>query len=126
MTLRILVVEDEAYFRQALRDVLRQLGHDVGEASDGREAVAEMAATAFDVVITDIFMPEKDGLETIMEIRSRFPKVGIIAMSGGGIGTAADVLQLATHLGADVVLRKPFDRAHLIEALASWRKRSGA
>lgn len=119
MNLRILVVDDHAFFREAVKSVLQQLGHAVAGAVNGADAVAQLEAEFFDVVLVDVFMPEKDGLETIMDLRSRFPEIRIVAMSGGGVAHAEDALKLAAQLGAAQVLKKPFTQADLV-AVLEW------
>jgi len=105
---RILVIDDEEMIRDMLRRTLELAGHIVGLAEDGDAGLAAQKAAAFDLVITDLIMPGKEGLETIMELRHSSPKTKIIAISGGGRGKAAGYLQLAAKLGARRTLAKPF------------------
>ena len=83
---RILVVDDEEGIRTLLRNILVREGHHVTTAADGVEALQVVDTQPVDLVITDLIMPEKEGVETISELRKRFPAVKIIAMSGGGMG----------------------------------------
>jgi len=123
----ILIIDDEEDIRDALQMVLESAGYDVKVASNGNEAVALQRAEPADLIITDIIMPEKDGVSTIKEIRQDFPGTRIIAISGGGgvqpveyvpeaITTTA-YLAAAKEAGADMAFTKPFEREDLIQAV---------
>jgi CheY-like chemotaxis protein len=115
---RVLIVDDDSLVRGTFRDILGGAGFEVYEAADGSEAVALIEGDiAVDVVITDVLMPEKEGIETIVEIRKRRPRVPIIAVSGGGLRGNLDFLGIAGKFGADRTLVKPIDRAKLIETV---------
>lgn len=101
-----------------LRLALMHHGHSVVEARNGREGVGLFAGADADIVITDIVMPEMEGIELISEMRRREPRVKIIAISGGGRNSPADYLQLAKMLGASRVLAKPFSNDALITAVS--------
>jgi len=101
----ILVVDDDAAIRELLTDMLSEHGYDVREAGDGAQAVREMRFNPADVVITDLVMPEKEGLETIQEIRHEFPGVKVIAISGYHSGA---YLYHASVFGASAAIQKPF------------------
>ena len=105
---RILVVDDEEGIRTLIRNMLVREGHQVTTACDGVEALRVVDSQAVDLVITDLIMPEMEGVEMISELRRRFPAIKIIAMSGGGMGGAVDYLRLAKALGAGQTLAKPF------------------
>lgn len=122
----LLLIEDEDPSREALRDRLRTAGHQVIEAPNGRLGLALFRAHHPDVVITDILMPEKDGLEVIMEIRKEQPNARIIAVSARETaGLNLDVLGIARKLGACTTLEKPFDFSALSSAIeACLRKQS--
>lgn len=105
---RILLIDDETLFREMLRAALEGMGHEVVEAANGRIALGLYVPGHFDLVITDLIMPEKEGIETIIELRKLNPKVKIIAMSGGGRVTSVDYLQIARQIGAKKILAKPF------------------
>ena len=113
---RILVIDDEADLRELLDQTLRSLGHSVVLATNGKEGLKLHRANPVQLVITDIFMPEKEGLETIRDFRREFPGVVLIAMSGRP--DLANALFLAQQLGAYRVLEKPFDRQDLLAAIA--------
>jgi CheY-like chemotaxis protein len=113
---RILIVDDNDDSRSLLAGLLEGDGYEVGMAAEGDEALKAQGHSPFDVLITDIFMPVRDGMETIRAFRSRYPQTRIIAMSGSS-GYAVDYLSLGLTMGADRVLRKPFDLAALRAAL---------
>ena len=114
---RILLVDDDEILREMLKISLERLGHTVVQAADGDEALRQCRAQAPDVVLTDLIMPGKEGLETIMELRKLLPKVPIIAMSGGGVNSPGGYLELAGRFGAVRVLSKPFGQPELAEAI---------
>lgn len=118
----ILVVDDEPGIRELLCMMLEAAGNTVAAAKDGNEASKMMAAGAIDVVITDLLMPERDGLEFITEIRKKFPAVRIIAMSGGGHVARDSYLRIAKTFGAHFLLEKPFTQANVLDALELVRK----
>ena len=111
----ILIVDDEPAVRGMISEILIGAGHQVAEAGNGNEALDKCRAIVFDLVLMDIIMPEKEGLETIRELRQIIPRQRIIAISGGGRGMdSAFSIQLAALLGADYTLEKPFRRAELL------------
>ena len=112
---RILVIEDEEVIRNLLTTILEAEGCSVKTAQNGKEAMHIFSTANFDIVITDMAMPEKDGVETIIEIRQLTPSVGIIAMSGAG--SSIKLLRLARAFDADTTLKKPFTRKELISAI---------
>jgi two-component system, chemotaxis family, chemotaxis protein CheY len=111
--MRVLVIDDEPALRQVIRRMLEPAGHEVVEAQNGRVGAQAFHAAPFDVVLTDIIMPEQEGMETISEMRKLNKSVRIVAMSGGGIKDL-DVLLLARRLGADATLTKPFRKDDLL------------
>jgi CheY-like chemotaxis protein len=113
----ILVIDDDPMIRSSLRTVLEGKGYTVDTLPDGRRAVAMLEETRPDVVITDIVMPEAEGIETIVAIRSATLEVPIIAISGGGEILEAEFLDMALQLGATAALRKPFQLAQLLATL---------
>ncbi|MDY6987588.1 MAG: response regulator [Thermodesulfobacteriota bacterium] len=114
---RILVVDDDVQIREMLRQLLERAGYEVAEAPDGRQGIRLYRQEPADLVITDIIMPEKEGLETIRELRRDFPDVKILAISGGGRVLADEYLRLAKQFGAERTLAKPFDQKELLEAV---------
>lgn len=105
---RIMIVDDDAGIRRALHILLSRAGYQVTQARDGIEALRLWRNTGGDLVITDLHMPEKDGIETIVELLSHTPGIRIIAMSGGGQTRRLDLLGNATMLGAVFTIEKPF------------------
>ena len=106
---KVLLVDDDEEVRYALGKYLRRAGHEVVEAENGKRALALLAEAAFDVVITDIVMPDTDGIEVIMHITTANRTLPVIAISGGGRIGRAEYLDLARHLGAKAVVPKPVD-----------------
>ena len=119
MGARLLVTDDNADMRESMRLLLERAGYRVDLAHNGWHAVELQQQCAADVLITDIFMPEADGLETIAHFRREFPHVRIVAMSGGGVRVsgAGNYLQTAAAAGADAVLEKPFETRALLDIL---------
>lgn len=106
---KILVVDDEQNIRNILRESLKHEDHDIFEASTGQEASEVLASQAIDLVITDLVMPGKTGLDLIMEIKELHPDLTIIAISGGGgINGRFDYLPIAQLIGANNIIKKPF------------------
>ncbi|MBM3600940.1 MAG: response regulator [Alphaproteobacteria bacterium] len=114
---RILIIDDEPDIRKAMRSLLEKEGHGVVEAANGVLGLRQFDAGDFDLVITDIVMPEKEGIETILHIRRIKPGQKILAISGGGPSGNLHYLQSAKTLGADEVLTKPFDAEELSQAI---------
>ena len=115
---RILLIEDDCSLRRALCLSLEKIGYTVFEANDGREGLKAYTAQPVDLVITDMIMPEMEGVETIRALRKLNPTLKIIAITGGGRGTADGYLHLAAQFGAAKVFTKPFELAELCAAAA--------
>jgi CheY-like chemotaxis protein len=113
---RILVIEDQDLVRRMLRDTLELTGHTVIEARNGAEGLDLFRQAGADLVITDIVMPGKGGIDVVRALREHVPPVNIIAISGAR-GGAEDYLELAYRMGAVKVLLKPFTPAALIAAV---------
>ncbi|MEW5726067.1 MAG: response regulator [Thermodesulfobacteriota bacterium] len=114
---RILVIDDDESLRKMLGQMLVKAGHEVRLARDGREGVLLFRQGPADLVITDILMPEKEGIETILELRREYPQVKILAISRGGTVDPGTYLNMARDLGADRTLGKPFSWSRLDEVL---------
>ena len=114
----ILVVDDDTQVLDVMSEMLRLEGHQVSIAENGLQAVEQMRGAQFDLVITDLIMPEKEGLETIADIRKSSQQLPIIAISGGGRMGPMDYLETARHIGADATLAKPFGRQELITTVS--------
>ncbi len=119
---RILIIDDDDGLRRMLVQMLVRAGYDVAEASNGRDGLFRLRETSADLVVTDLIMPEQEGLETIMAIRHEFPAMKVVAMSGGARLSGFDFLPAAVGLGALVALKKPFGRE---EFLAVVEKHAG-
>lgn len=105
---RVLIIDDEELVRLTIRQMLEDAGHTVAEAENGNAGICKLADFEADLIITDLLMPEKEGLETITELRSSRPKLKIIAMSGGARFNGTHYLNCAKKLGAHEILPKPF------------------
>ncbi len=116
---KILVIDDEELARFTVRKYLMSAGHSVIEAKDGLEGLALQDKDPCDLVITDIIMPEKEGLETILELRQADSGLPIIAISGGGREGYSDYLEAARPFGANCSLAKPFSQDDLLSAVES-------
>ena len=111
----VLVIDDEVQIRRMLRKVLETEGYEVMDAADGSKGISLYREHPADLVLTDILMPNKEGLETITTLRRDFPEVRIIAMSGGGMVDSEYCLRMAKGLGAARVYSKPFEIEGLLK-----------
>ena len=109
----IILVDDDESVRVIMRMALVRMGHVVREVENGREAMKLCGEQVPDLMMTDIIMPEQEGIETIGAVRKKYPAVRVIAMSGGGRVSAIDYLQTALTMGADAILAKPFSSDEL-------------
>ncbi len=114
---RILVIEDDNDVRTMICEILTREGHEILQAGNGNEGIKQLKKSRVNIVITDLLMPEKEGIETIREISKEFPEIKILAISGGGICIPEDYLDLARTMGADATLPKPFGKKELLNAL---------
>ncbi len=113
----ILVIDDEAPIRKMLKKLLERNGHNTLEAENGNQGL-KVFKTAFpDLIITDLIMPDKEGIETILELKKLDPDVKIIAISGGGVTEPEMYLDLARRFGAARAFTKPVDNKTLINAV---------
>ena len=115
--MRILVIDDEEKIRELLCKVMNRAGFEVIEAENGRIGQRLFEENPTDLVITDLIMPEQEGIETIQALKSKYPSVKIIAISGGGRLEPAGYLSAAEGLGADRIFAKPFNINELTSAV---------
>ena len=113
----VLIIEDDEFVKNMLKQTFDRAGYDVATASNGRIGIQLYQSKPFDVVITDLIMPDMEGIETITQLRKIDPGVKVIAISGGGRNRPGDYLHLAAKLGALNTFTKPVDRNALLEAV---------
>ncbi len=118
MMARILIIEDDNEVREYLESVISRAGYEVISAENGKEGVELFATQPADLVVTDIIMPEKDGIETIMDLRRGNPDLKVIAISGGGRSEPENYLHSARLLGANRTMKKPFTNQEMLAAIA--------
>ena len=119
---KVLVIDDMKGVRESLRAALTAAGFDVTTANNGREGLAALGAASFDMVVTDIWMPEVDGLNVIKQIRAKHPNLRVFAMTGGGPRLTIEAAgSIAEVWGAERVFVKPFDEAALVAAIKAPR-----
>lgn len=114
---RILIIDDESQIRSMLRLMLERVGYEIAEAPDGIEGIRQYRENPADLIITDLIMPNKDGIGMIIDLKKEFPQVKIIAMSGGGVNRPEGYLDGAKKLGATRTLTKPIDRDEMLKAV---------
>jgi CheY-like chemotaxis protein len=114
---RILIIDDEPQIRSMIRLMLERAGYTVLEASDGVEGIRCYRQTPADLIITDLIMPNQDGIGMMLELKKEFSSTKIIAMSGGGLNRPEGYLQGAQKLGAVCTLSKPINRQELLRAV---------
>jgi CheY-like chemotaxis protein len=115
----IVLIDDDPALRSVMRKVLERAGHAVADAENGVKGIALVERVRPDLVITDLVMPEKEGIETILELRDGFPDLPIIAVSGADGGEVEGPLVDASLFGAAAVLAKPFSIAQFLEVVES-------
>jgi YesN/AraC family two-component response regulator len=113
----ILIIDDEAQIRSMIRLILERAGYAVMEATDGVEGIRRFRENPVNLIITDLIMPNKDGIGMIIELKKEFPDVKIIAMSGGGLNRPEGYLRGAQKLGAACTLSKPINRQELLRVV---------
>ena len=114
---KFLVVDDDPLVRATVAATLQRAKHAVLQAGDGEQALKVLDREPVDIVVSDILMPEIDGIGLILALRKRHPQFKIIAMSGGGRTGNTDYLRMAAELGASRILPKPFTPAQLLQAV---------
>lgn len=114
---RILIIDDEPHILVMLKKMMERAGYEIDLASNGKEGIELFQRSPADLVITDIIMPEKEGLETIREMKRIHPRLKIIAMSGGGKISAENYLETARIFGATRIIEKPFTQGEMVTAV---------
>lgn len=114
---KILIIDDEHYILMMLKKMLERAGYEIELASNGNEGLDLFRKSPSDLVITDIIMPEKEGLETIREMKRIQPQMKIIAMSGGGKISAENYLETAKIFGASRIIEKPFTQQTMVSSV---------
>jgi DNA-binding NtrC family response regulator len=120
MNMKILIIDDDNRIRNLFRMWLEREGYDVFEAENGKEGVKVQREHLMDLIVCDLIMPVQEGIETITQIKSEYPDVGIIAISGGGKIGPDSYLSVAEHLGAWKVFTKPVDMRLMIQTINEW------
>src|SRR5690242_4135444 len=116
--MRILLVDDDELVRATIAIALADRGYTVVEAANGREAIEELdRTTSIDIIVCDILMPDMDGIETLREVRRRWPRIPVLMISGGDRSGWNDALGMASLLGANSTLHKPFTPRQLVEQI---------
>ena len=114
---RILVIDDDELMREMVRDMLKRAGYEVLEAKDGKEGIELFRENRVDLVITDLFMPEKDGVEVILALQREFPGTKIIVISGGSVRGRTNLLSVVQDFGVQYAFVKPFPPQELLDAV---------
>jgi len=117
MATNVLLIDDNDVFRKAISDTLTIMNYDVTPLTDGKKVVQYLKTKHFDIIITDIIMPDKDGFETINDIRKHDNSIPIIAVTGDGAYEQNQNLKIAEKLGATDTLMKPFETSTLLEKI---------
>ncbi len=115
---KILIADDDVALNEMLCRMLERSSYETLSALNGKEAVEICHKEPVDLIVTDIFMPEQEGIATILEVRREFPDIKIIAMSGGGNSGMKDYLNMAKLLGSEGIITKPFSNSELIQLIA--------
>ena len=113
----ILIIDDDDQIREMLKIMFEKKGYQVSLAENGAVAINAFMKNPADIILTDIFMPEKEGIEIIMELKELHPDLKIIAMSGGGKVAPEAYLKIAKRLGAEITFTKPVDISKLMNAV---------
>jgi CheY-like chemotaxis protein len=111
------VIDDDAQVRLLVAVMLKRAGYEVAQAKDGEEGIELCCTLKPDVVVTDIFMPRQDGIDVLREVKTAAKQPRVVAISGGSPRLQVDFLNVATSLGADAVVQKPFTPAQLLQAV---------
>jgi CheY-like chemotaxis protein len=122
----ILVIEDMMGVRHAISSMLKRAGHTVEAVESGQKGLDELQHKRFDLVVTDILMPDMDGTEVLFKLRAMPDRPPVIAISGGGAGVSADAALQSAKLQADAFLQKPFEKTDLLAVVDRLLKKSTA
>ncbi|MGE4297488.1 MAG: response regulator [Desulfovibrionaceae bacterium] len=117
-----MVIDDDRNMRQFMRLILEKAGHEVIEAKNGEEGIKACDREQVDLIFLDIFMPVKDGIETVLELRERHPGCTVVTISGGGGSGNFDYLKYSERFGASSSLTKPFSKHELLECVARYAR----
>lgn len=112
---RVLIIDDDDELRSLMKEGMQAAGFEVADAPNGKRGLALQRMQPAELVITDLFMPGQEGVETLLELQREYPKVPVIAISGGGRRMKFDYLEVAKEIGAAACLRKPFEFRELLE-----------
>jgi CheY-like chemotaxis protein len=115
----ILIVDDDRLVQRAFKLVFERHSYRVLLAEDGNEALATLASHSVDAVLLDVLMPDREGIETLIEIKRRHPALPVVVISGGGVQTKLDFLAVAKQFGADAVLKKPILPEEMVRILGA-------
>jgi len=115
---RILIIDDDKFVRISIRTVLEAAGYDVDEAQNAFEGLKLQKTHLYDVVIVDLIMPQKDGLETIKDLKTIYPDLPVVAISGGGLIVRKNFVGAAKLFGANAILTKPFGGEELLSTMS--------
>jgi DNA-binding response OmpR family regulator len=115
---KILLVDDDTLVRTSLAYALEDAGHAVSQAVNGDDGLSALARENFDLVVLDILMPEREGIETIRDIRQKWPTLPVLAISGGDKTGWSDFLRMASTLGANDTMAKPFTATDFVDRVA--------
>jgi DNA-binding response OmpR family regulator len=126
MAMKILLIDDDTLIRRSVARVLLQNGYEVVTAEDGVRGLELYHRQKFDLIITDIYMPRQEGIETILTLRRTDPDTKIIAISGGGRTGNTDALEMARLLGANAILEKPFRTDQLLAKIEAVMREPAA
>src|SRR3954468_13510946 len=116
---QVLIADDDRFVQKTLKFWLEEVGYGVELAQNGREAISAAQTFRHAIILLDVFMPDCDGIEALLEIKRRVPESKIFVMSGGGLKRRFDYLDMAVKLGAEGILRKPLSPSVLVDMVAS-------
>jgi DNA-binding response OmpR family regulator len=117
---RIVIIEDDMVIRESLKEILEMNNYAVLAIDSGIDLMKKVHEFLPDILITDIIMPDKDGIEIIIEVKKTYPNIILIAISGGGRIDSESYLNTAKYLGADATLKKPFTHSQLLDCLKNF------